>query len=336
MTTGRPAGHQRRGVVPVGAVPAPVLMLASVASLQVGQALGTTLFPIVHPTGVATLRLVFAAVVLGALHREPVPRQPSVLALSTGLGVAIAGMNLIYPALDRSPVGVAVTLQFLGPLTVALTSSRRRADVLWAALAGGGISLFLNPASHVAPSGTGVLLALASGASWAAYILLSRQLARHTTGGHALVPAVAVAALLTAPAGMAMAGVDLLRPTALLTGAGVAVLTAVLPYSLDLTVLRRLPARVYGVLASFEPLLGGIAALILLGEVLTAVQWLAVVCVVLASIGSVTTTVRRDGEGTQSCEAHDRPSGPAAGRRRAGRILDDRRRPVGSDRQGIA
>lgn len=263
-------------------------MLVSIASLQLGQAFGKSLFAVVPSAGVATLRLSFAAVILRVIHHDPVRREPRTWVLSVGLGVAIAGMNLIYPALDRGPVALAVTLQFLGPLSVALLGSRRIVDLFWGLLAGGGIALFLNPVSGEPPTAAGLGLALASGSSWAIYLLLSRRLGARTVGGRALVPAVTLAALLTAPFGIAMAGTALLRPSTLAAGLGVAVLTAALPYSLDLVVLRRLPPRIVGVLASFEPLLGGLAASLVLGELLTLVQWLAVGCVVVSSIGAVT------------------------------------------------
>lgn len=285
----RQTGLATRPHAPLAGVPAPTLLLAGIASLQLGQAFGKSLFPVLAPTGVATLRLTFAALVLGLLHRKPLPREPRIRTLVVGQGVAIAGMNLIYPALERSPVGVAVALQFLGPLCIALLGSRRRVDLLWALLAGAGITLFLDPSGGDSPSTSGVLLALASGAAWALYLLLTRRMGAHTTDGRTLVPAVTIAALLTAPAGAMAAGVALVRPRALLGGLAIALLTAVLPYSIDLVVLRRLPARVVGVLSCFEPLLGGLAAAVVLREMLTPVQWLAVGSVVGACVGTIVT-----------------------------------------------
>lgn len=301
----RQTGLATRPHASLAGVPAPMLLLAGIASLQLGQAFGKSLFPVLPPTGVATLRLAFAALVLGAIHRKPIPREPRIRALVVGQGVAIAGMNLIYPALDRSPVGVAVALQFLGPLCVALLGSRRRVDLLWALLAGAGITLFLDPGGGARPATSGVLLALASGAAWALYLLLTRRMGAHTIDGRTLVPAVMVAALLTAPAGVMTAGFALVRPRALVGGLVIALLTAVLPYSIDLVVLRRLPARVVGVLSCFEPLLGGLAAAVVLREMLTPAQWLAVGSVVGACFGTIVTrqpwadgvTVRRGTSG---------------------------------------
>ncbi len=257
-------------------------MLGSVVGIQAGQACGKLLFGLVPPVGVVALRLGFAALVLCALWRPRRWPERRDLPLILGLGTAIAGMHAIYPALERLPVGAAVTIQFLGPLTVALAGSRRLRDVAWAGLAGLGVFLFYGPGTTALPT-AGVAFALVSGACWAAYVLLVKRIGARASDPSLLALAVAWAALLCVPFGVA--GADLARPGVLLAGFGVAVLSAVLPWSLDLAALRRMPARVFGVLASLEPALGGLAGVVILGEHLAPAQWLAIGSVVAASIG---------------------------------------------------
>ncbi|MDA0565108.1 EamA family transporter [Streptomonospora sp. S1-112] len=279
------------------AVPAPALVLGSVVSVQVGQALGRDLFAWTGPAGVVALRLGIAALVLLPLWRPRPPRDARTLLLVCAYGAAIAGMNLIYPAMAHLPMGMAVTVQFLGPVAVALAGSRRAVDLAWGGLAGAGILLF------AADTGTGsggadlvgLAYAAGSGASMAAYILLSRRAGAAAADGAPLAWAVAVAALITLPIGAVQEGTALLDPRLLAAGAGIAVLSAVVPYSLDLAALRRLPPRVVGVLQSLEPAVGAVAALIVLGERLASAQWGAVACVTAAAIGAVATRrTRRD------------------------------------------
>jgi inner membrane transporter RhtA len=271
-----------------GRTPVPALVLGSVISIQAGHAYGKLLFGLVPPMGVATLRLGFAALVLGLVWRPRLPVDRRTRLLVIGCGTAIAGMQTIYPALERLPVGAAVTLQFLGPLTVALAGSRRLLDLVCAVLAGTGVLLFYPP-GDTDPSVVGILFAVASGASWAAYIVLTQRLGARSGDGSLLALAVIWAAALTVPAGIAVNGPDLAQPSALLSGLGLAVLSAVIPWSLDLATLRRLSSRVFGVLVSLEPPLGALAGLLVLGERLTPTQCLATGCVVAASIGVSTT-----------------------------------------------
>ncbi|XRQ14594.1 EamA family transporter [Actinomadura welshii] len=268
--------------------PAPLLVLGSVASIQAGQACGKAMFPAAGVGGVVTLRLVFAALVLLLLRRPRPPRRDS-LALVTALGGAIAGMQLIYPAMERLPVGAASALQFLGPLTLALVQARRPADLLWAALAGTGVLLLYGPSGTALPA-AGVALALASGACMAAYLVLNKRAG--ALGGPALAWAVVVAAVLVLPLAPVAGGVPA-RPDVLLAGLGVAVLSAVVPWSLDMAALRRLPERVVAVMVSLEPAAGAVAGLALLGEHLTLPGWAAIGCVSAASAGAAIS--RREG-----------------------------------------
>ncbi|MGY1427514.1 EamA family transporter [Streptomyces sp. MN12] len=272
--------------------PAPALMLGSVLSIQFGQAIGKQLAGTVGAAGVVALRLGLAAVLLLLLHRPALPRSRTDIGVILGFGTAIAGMNLIYPALTLLPLGLASALQLLGPITLALLTSRRVLDAGCAVLAAGGVWLFYAPSGARFPLGD-VLLALASGACMAAYLLLSKQAGAKSTGGGALALALAWAAALTVPLGMMQQGTHLLSPRILLTGFVVAVLSAVLPYSLELAALRRLLARTAGVLASLEPASAGLAGVLVLDEHLRTAQWAALACVGTASAGTV---IRREAE----------------------------------------
>jgi threonine/homoserine efflux transporter RhtA len=266
--------------------PAAALVLLSVVSVQVGQAFGKQLFSLAGPFGVASLRLSIAACVLLLFCRP----RPSVDRRSLGLvlafGTAIAGMNIIYPALQYLPLGVATALQLTGPLTLALLASRRRTDLAWTLLAVTGVALFYAPGAP-APPATGVLLALSSGLAMGAYLLLSQRAGSQTVDGSLLALAVACAALILLPFGVAESGTALLDWHLLLAATGLALVSAVLPYSLDLSALRRLPARVVGVLESLEPAVAGLAGLLVLHEHLGLIQWSALACVTAACTGAV-------------------------------------------------
>jgi inner membrane transporter RhtA len=287
-----------------------MLVLGAVVSVQFGQALGKQMFGVVEPMGVVALRLGLAAVVLLAVHRPAVPRSRAELALVLGFGTAIAGMNLIYPALAYLPLGLAISLQLLGPVTLALLASRRLLDLLLAALAGLGVWLFHAPASAHFPL-PGVLLALGGGVSMALYLVLSRRTGARSAGGGPLALAVLWAAVLTAPFGAAQSGTTLLEPQVLLNGLVVALLSAVLPYSLELAALRRLPPRTVGVLQSLEPAVAGLAGTLLLSEHLQLVQWLALACIGVASASTVVRTGRA--RQVASAEAPPLPKGSRHG-----------------------
>jgi inner membrane transporter RhtA len=276
----------RRRPLGGGRLPGPLLVLASVLSVQFGQAFGKQLFDQAGPWGVAALRLALAAGVLLLVWRPRLSRLRGSLRLVLAFGLAIAGMNLIYPAMQHLPLGVATGLQLLGPLTVALLAVRRPLDLAWSVLATLGVLLFYGPGAP-APSLVGVLLALASGVAMGVYVLLSKRAGRRTPDGSLLAGAVSCAAVVMLPVGIAESGVALLDPELLLAGAGLALVSAVLPYSLDLLALRRLPPRVVGVLESLEPAVAGVAGMVVLHEMLATTQWLALGCVTVASLGAV-------------------------------------------------
>lgn len=298
------------------------LLLGSVFCVQFGQAFGKQLFGAVGPWGVVALRLGLAAVVLSLVHRPAMPRTWADARLVLGFGTAIASMNLLYPSLRHLPLGLAGTLQMLGPVSLALLSSRGVRDLAPAALAGCGVWFFNGPSSEGFPL-AGMLLALASGASMACYFLLSRRAGGRAAGGAPLAAAVAWAAVLTVPVGVWESGPALLEPRTLAFGLGVAVLSAVLPYSFELAALRRLPARAVAVLASLEPATAGLAGTVVLAEHLRPEQWVAFGCVGAASAWTV---ARRNPDGAPPRDG--RAAAPSGGERAT--CGDEPRRTAGS------
>jgi inner membrane transporter RhtA len=200
-------------------------------------------------------------------------------------GAVLAAMNLcFYFALERIPLGAAVTIEFLGPLAVAVAGSRRWLDGVWVLLAGVGVVLLTRVQGGLALSG--VLFALAAGALWAAYILVTAKLGSQTTDGKGLALAMVVGSAIALPFGISSAGTAMLDPVVLAAGFAVALMSSVIPYSLELEALRRMPPRVFGILMSLEPAVAAVAGLVLLGEHLKPAQWVAVCCVVIASVGA--------------------------------------------------
>ena len=268
-------------------IPPPALVLIAVGSVQTGGAIAKTLFDELGPGGAVFLRVALAAVVLVALWR-PVVRghgRPELLTMAA-FGLSLAAMNFsFYEALDRLPLGIAVTFEFVGPLGVAVAGSRRLLDGLWVALAAAGI-LLLSDFGGADLDGLGVALALLAGAFWAAYILLSVRVGRAFEGGSGLALALCVGGAALLPVGIAEGGADLLDPRLLALGAAVAMLSSAIPYSLELEALRRLPSHVFGVLMSLEPAVAALAGLLILGEVLAVREVAGIALVVAASAGA--------------------------------------------------
>ena len=263
-------------------------MLGGVVSVQLGAAIATTLFDELGPTGTVLVRVLFAAIVLLAVWR-PMVRGSAAGAwrLVALFGVALAAMNLsFYESLDRIPLGIAVTLEFVGPLGVAIVASRRALDLAWVALAAAGIVL-LSPAPGGSLDALGVGLAFLAGLFWAAYILLSARVGRAFSGGDGLALAMVVATVLLLPVGIVGGGAELLEPELLAIGLGVALLSSAIPYSLELEALRRLPEGTFGVLMSLEPGVAALAGLVVLGQDLSAAQVAAIVLVGAASAGAL-------------------------------------------------
>jgi inner membrane transporter RhtA len=264
------------------------LVVGAIVSVQTGSAVATKLFDDVGPVGAVALRLVLSAVILAVMWRPAMRllrganRRDLIL-----FGIALAGMNTaFYGSLDRIPLGIAVTLEFVGPLGVAIAGSRRRLDFVWAGLAALGIAL-LAPGIGGDLDLLGAALALLAGAFWAAYIYLAARVGAAFVGGEGLALAMIMAGGLVLPFGIAAGGADLLDPEALALGLAVAVLSSVIPYSLELEALRRLPTSVFGVLMSLEPAVAAAIGFVALDQGLGLNEGLAIACVVAASAGAL-------------------------------------------------
>jgi inner membrane transporter RhtA len=270
--------------------PPTALVIFPIISVQLGAAVAKSLFDSLGPGGTIFLRIAFAALVLFLLVRPKLGGHDRAGYLVAGLfGLTLAGMNFsIYLAFDRIPLGVAVTLEFVGPLGVAVAGSRRLLDLLWVVLAAAGI-LLLAPLSVLGGMDldpVGVAFALLAGCLWASYILLSARTGSAFPGGTGLVIALCVGTFVLFPFGIAGAGYALLDPKLLLAGFGVAMLSSAIPYSLELEALRKLPARVFGVLMSLDPAVAALAGLVVLGERLEMRAVAAIIFVTIAAAGA--------------------------------------------------
>ena len=207
------------------------------------------------------------------------------LGVAAAFGLTLAAMNFaIYQSFSRIPLGVAVTIEFLGPLGVAVAASRRLVDLGWVVLAAGGVALLTRGGGHVTV--VGVIFALVAAVCWAAYILLSAATGRRFPGSTGLTIAMVVAAIAITPVGLVAGGAAIFRPPILAIGAGIGLLSSVIPYSLELEALRRMPPRVFGIMMSLEPAVAALVGLVLLGQLLTATEWIAIGCVMVACIGA--------------------------------------------------
>lgn len=282
----RPAARQ---------VPAPALVLVAIGSVQFGSALARTVFDDLGANGITLLRLSVAGVLLMLLVRTRVRRWSRHQWLAAALlGVAMGGMNLVfYQAIKTVPLGVAVTVEFIGPLLLALVQTRRGVDVVWVVLAGGGVALLgVDGGSDVPLSG--LALALLAGVFWASYILASARVGRLVPGIDGLAVALVIGALLALPFGASGAARAFTDGGLLAAGVGVAVLSSIVPYGLELAALRRIPTRVFGILMSLEPAAAALAGLLVLGQRLGVRELVALALVSLASLG--VTLGRREGD----------------------------------------
>jgi inner membrane transporter RhtA len=268
---------------------AALLTLVSIVSVQSGAAVATTLFDSVGSSGAVLLRAFFGAAALLVLTRAAplrTRRWPHRDVVLLGLSVGIVNL-FFYAALTRLPLGIAVTLEFIGPLGVALFGSRRRRDAIWALMAAAGIVLLSDGAGGKDIDPLGVALALAAGAFWAAYILQSARVGRLEPGIGGATMASVIATLLVAPFGIAQGGVDLLDPTILALGAAVGILSTAIPYTLEMEALRKLPQSVFGVLMSLEPAVAATIGFLALSQGLAPIEVLAITLVVIASAGAL-------------------------------------------------
>ncbi len=281
------------------------MVFTGIISLQVGAGLAGRLFSQVGPAGMTGLRLWWAALVLAAIGGRTVAevlrgRTRRDLAVALAFGVVLGAMNYsIYQSFARIPLGVAVTIEFLGPLAVAVASSRRLLDILWVILAAGGVLLLTRGGTSLASTAassrgvaglsaqaTGIAFGLLAATCWALYILLSRATGRRFPGASGLTIAMIVGAVVVTGPAIAEAGGALLRPSVLFAGLAIGLLSSVIPYRLELEALRRVPTATFGIWMSLEPAVAALVGVVLLGEALGPRQWLAIALVVIACAGA--------------------------------------------------
>jgi len=283
-------------------------VFGGIISVQLGAGLAARMFTQLGPAGVTGLRLWWSGLIVAviggralarALRAVVADRAWHDLAIAIAFGLVLGTMNFsIYQSFARIPLGVAVTIEFLGPLAVAVASSRRWLDVLWVAIAATGVLLLTKgrltniggahagPVLGLSTQAAGIAFGLVAAAAWAAYILLSRATGRRFSGASGLVIAMVVAAVLATGPAIATAGQALLRPGVIAEGLAIGLLSSVIPYRLELEALRRVRAGVFGIWMSLEPAVAALVGLLVLGESLLARQWLAIACVIVACAGA--------------------------------------------------
>ena len=311
MAAARTAPPERSRRDLLGRVPPPLLLGTGIVSVQVGAGLAARLFGTIPAAGVTGLRLWTAALLLAAFGARPAVRAVCGViaerawrdaAVVVAFGVTLGIMNFsIYQAFARIPLGIAVTIEFLGPLAVAVATSRRLIDLLWVVLAAAGVTLLGTAGISAARLGNqaghgsvlaGVLFAMTAAASWACYILLSAATGRRFSGGSGLVVAMVVASLVVMPTAVISTGLALLRPGVVGVGVAIGVLSSVIPYRFELETLRRVPPRVFGIWMSLEPAVAALVGLVMLGEALAVSEWAAIVCVMAACAGAARGSAR--------------------------------------------
>lgn len=269
------------------AIPAEVLVLGSIASVQVGAAIARHLFDDLGSSGTMLLRVGLSAFAVLVVVRPDVRRWNRTQWLATlALGGCLACMNLVfYAAMQRTPLGIAVTIEFLGPLLLSLVQTRRAVDLSWLVLAGAGVALLGLDTSSGIPV-LGLMLSFLAGLFWAGYILASANLGRHVQGVDGLGPALLIATVIALPFGLpgAVHGVAA-NPAVLIGGAAVALLSSVIPYGFEIVALRTIPTRVFGVMMSLEPAAAAIAGLLFLHQALGLREIAAIAAISVASLG---------------------------------------------------
>jgi inner membrane transporter RhtA len=271
------------------------MILAGIVSVQFGAGLADKLFGQIPPAAVTGLRLWTSAAAMVALSGRGFARSVRDLrerrafgdaAIATSFGISLGVMNFsIYQSFARIPLGVAVTIEFLGPLAVAVAGSRHRRDLGWVVLAAAGVVL-LTQGGNGHLNLAGVLFAGLAGACWAAYIVLSSATGRRFSGSAGLAIAMVVSAVIVTPPALVAGGGAMFRPAVLAAGAAIGILSSVIPYRLELESLRRMPMRLFGVWMSLEPAVAALIGLALLGQHLSLVEWLAIGCVMVACAGA--------------------------------------------------
>ncbi|WP_413451769.1 EamA family transporter [Georgenia phoenicis] len=299
--------ESRRPLLPGPAAP---LVLGAAVSVQFGSAVAALVFPAAGPSGVVALRFAFAALILLTVLRPALRgRSRADWGLVVAFGLAMVAMNsLLYHAIDRIPLGPAVTLEVLGPLTLYVVLGRRLRNLVWAVLALAGVAA-LGGGSVAGLDPLGVALALGAAAAWAAYVVLGARVARAFTGAQGLALALAVGSVVAVPLGLATTGSALLEPRVLALGAAVALLSSVVPYSLEMAAMRRVTAGNFAVMMSLYPVIAALAGWLVLGQRLGRLELLGIVLVAVATAGATSgarpTTPRPSEDGT--------PDPPSAG-----------------------
>ena len=264
------------------------LVLFGILSVQFGAGIAKSLFDEFSPTTIVWLRLATSALILTAIVRPSLrgkSRQDWLVAIALGASLGIMNWSF-YQSFQRIPLGVAVTLEFLGPLTLAVLGSRRARDLVWVALAAIGVAVLGLSGGGGSLNVLGVVFALTAGACWAAYILLSAQTGRRWPGLDGLVVASVVAMVLLSPVAVGVGGSELVDPRILILGTVIGLLSSVIPYSCEMVALRTMRPSVFSILMSLEPAAAALAGILVLNEFLTGEQWLAMLCVVIASVGA--------------------------------------------------
>jgi inner membrane transporter RhtA len=296
-----------------------LLVLAGAVSVQAGAGIAARLFDQVPPAAVTTLRLWAAALILLCVGWRGTCRAVAGLmkrrawrdaGAACSFGIALGLMNFaIYQAFARIPLGIAVTVEFLGPLAVVVAGARRLASLMWVVLAAGGVALLARgTGGHLDLAG--VAFAVVSAAGWAGYILLSKATGQRLTGSSGLVIAMCVAALLLTAPGVVVGAPDMFRPGLLAIGAAIGLLSSVIPYWLEFQALRRVETRVFGVWMSLQPAVAALVGLLLLGQRLSLPEWAGICCVVIASAGAASGNGIRAGQALPwaACFRYGRPS----------------------------
>jgi inner membrane transporter RhtA len=277
----------KRPVLP----PLPAVLVA-IVSVQGGAGLAKGLFPALGPSGTVGLRIGISAAILFAAFRPKLHRLTAAQwRVIVPYGAVLGGMNLVfYHALARIPLGLAVTVEFIGPLSVAVFGSRKLIDVVWVVLAGAGIALIAPWTAGSSIDPLGLAMAFAAGVCWALYIVIGQRLSHLLGGGAAVSVGLLVAAVAVLPIAVAGGGFDHLTVGRFAAGVGVALLSSAIPYTLEMIALKEIPARTFGILMSLEPAVAALVGLAFLHEVLSASQWIAIVLVIAASAGSTLTS----------------------------------------------
>jgi inner membrane transporter RhtA len=273
--------------------PLPAVLVA-IVSVQGGAAVAKELFAVAGPSGTVALRIGISAAILLAAFRPRLHRlNAAQWRVVVPYGVVLGVMNLVfYHSLSRIPLGLAVTVEFIGPLSVAVLGSRRLIDMAWVVLAAVGIALITPWTAGSGVDPLGVALAFAAGVCWALYIVIGKRLSHLLSGGEAVAIGMLVAAVAVVPVAVAAGGLAHITVGQFAAGTGVALLSSAIPYTLEIFALKALPARTFGILMSLEPAVAAMVGLAFLHEVLSATQWLAITLVIAASAGSTLTSPR--------------------------------------------